>query len=167
MGGGMMGGGADAATPTPVPITGLILSGHGVILGTANASEAIKAAAEGLREQSAEATPADPAAPATTPTPDTAAPAPDTPTTDAEPPAEAAAELTPEQRLAQAVERARQQATPELAFLELLKASDLFDPDKEYTGIVSYVPPQNIDNLSTFVIQVKFKEPFDVNQIGR
>ena len=79
----------------------------------------------------------------------------------------AEAELTPEQRRAQAVDRARRQATPELVFLELLKASELFDPDSQFTGIISYVPPQNIDNLSTFVIQIKFKEPFEVNQVGR
>ena len=63
--------------------------------------------------------------------------------------------------------RSSRQATPELAFLELLRASGLFDPDKEYTDIVSYTPPQNVDNLSTFTIQIKLKEPFEFNQIGR
>jgi type IV pilus assembly protein PilM len=182
-GGGMLGGGSGGIpTPTAVPIAGLIISGHGVILGTANAAEAINKAASELREKEGAASPVPTPAPAgavadTEKTDKADAPADadktaqaaDAPAdaateADAEAPAE---ELTPEQRRAQAIERASQQATPELAFLELLKASDLFDPDGEFTGIVSYVAPQNIDNLSTFVIQIKFKEPFEVNLIGR
>jgi type IV pilus assembly protein PilM len=171
---GMMGPGgsapvAAAPSATGVPIAGLIISGHGIILGTANATEAIKAAASGLREKDGTPTPPTPT-PALPGAPVPGAPAeankpPQTTEAPAEAPAEA--ELTPEQRRAQAVDRARRQATPELVFLELLKASELFDPDSQFTGIISYVPPQNIDNLSTFVIQIKFKEPFEVNQVGR
>jgi type IV pilus assembly protein PilM len=173
-GGGMMGpGGGEAAAPTPtaIPIAGLTIAGHGVILGTANATAAIKAAVNGLREKEPAPAAPQPGAAATPEKPTAepgAAAAPDAADPAADPAADAAAtEQTPEQRRAESLERARLQATPELAFLELLKASDLFDPDGEFTGIVSYVPPQNIDNLSTFIIQIKFKEPFEVNQIGR
>ena len=37
------------------PITGLVIAGHGVIMGTSNASQAIKAAADGLRDKEAAA----------------------------------------------------------------------------------------------------------------
>ncbi len=149
MGGGMMGGGMmggmdtqSGGTYSSQTISGLRLSGHGVVLGGANTAAAIRAAAEAVSGQGAAA---------------------GEPSED-----EAASENeTPEQRFAKALERAARQATPELAFLELVRASELFDPDKEYTDIVSYVPPQNIDNLSTFTIQIKFREPFEFNQTGR
>jgi type IV pilus assembly protein PilM len=149
-GGGMMGPGGggmgmgvsqSVASYSLQPVSGLIISGHGVLLGTADAAEAIRAAAAAAEGGTA---------------------------ADAEAGAENAPdEETPERRRAKAIERAAKQPTPELAFLELLRASDLFDPDKEYTEIVSYTPPQNVDNLSTFTIQIKLKEPFEFNQFGR
>jgi len=188
--GGMMGPGADgmmgpggsgmggdtAPSFSPQPVSGLIISGHGVLLGTANATEAIRAAADGVRGErdggasaEGEAKPAGaeakPAGAEAKPG-DNAEAAAATSST-AEEGAEAATDETPEQRHAKALRRAAQQATPELAFLELLRASGLFDPDKEYTDIVSYTPPQNVDNLSTFTIQIKLKEPFEFNQVGR
>ncbi|NLF16967.1 MAG: type IV pilus assembly protein PilM [Lentisphaerae bacterium] len=162
---GMGGGGDQAAGPAygAKPITGLVISGHAVILSTPDASQAIRRAASGLKEGEVAAAPADPAAAPENPADPAAAQNPADGDSGGED-----TEETPEQRRAKAFERARQQATPELAFIELLKgASEKFDGDPEFTNIVSYSPPQNVDNLSTFVIQIKFREPFDYNHIGR
>jgi uncharacterized membrane protein YgcG len=177
-GGGMMGGGTGTmaggqseATATPQTISGLIISGHGVLLGATDATEAIRRAAEDVRgkeEAPGGAAPEGAEAPAQGEE-KPAAPAEE----EAKPPAEGEAaattpaDETPEQRLAKARQRAAKQATPEQAFLELVRASTLFDPDEEFTAIVSYTMPVNIDNLSTFTIQVKFKEPFEFSQFGR
>ncbi|MBN2448795.1 MAG: type IV pilus assembly protein PilM [Lentisphaeria bacterium] len=181
MGGFGMGGGVAVATYEARSISGLILSGHGVILGAGDAGRAIEDAAEDLKEGEKKPEPRrkeprkpEPKAEAEDGEADEDAfdelsEAEKAPAKEAEEeePEPAEEEETPEERMAKARERARTKGTPELAFLEVLRASELVDPDGEYTGIKSYVPPQDIDNLSSFVIQVKFKEPFDYQHLSR
>ncbi|MBT4818386.1 MAG: type IV pilus assembly protein PilM [Lentisphaerae bacterium] len=50
-------------------------------------------------------------------------------------------------------------ATPELTYVARLQASELFDEDDNFTGIVIYQPPNVVQNLSTFSLQVKLVEP--------
>ena len=203
MGMGGMGGGTGGVDVEDPPISGLLISGHGVILGTANVSDAIKATEDVLREKAAAEKAREEKDKKKTPKTETdkttkdvkgkdAAADPDggekaaendatgtaagedadaskaTTGAAAAPDAEGVTpETSPEERKRLAAERAKKQATPELAFIELLKASDFVDPDEEYTGIKTYIPPQSIDNLSSFVIQLKFKEQFDSSNLSQ
>lgn len=58
-------------------------------------------------------------------------------------------------------------ATPELTYVARLRASELFDEDENFTGILLYRPPKVVQNLSTFSLQVKLTEPLTFYKASR
>jgi len=58
-------------------------------------------------------------------------------------------------------------ATPELTYVARLRASELFDEDENFTGILLYLPPKVVQNLSTFSLQVKLTEPLSFFKASR
>jgi type IV pilus assembly protein PilM len=153
MGMGMEGGMGDTAVSgSYVKISGLELSGHSVILD-----------ADTVDGAGAATTPAGPPADGEAVPPPAEAPPAERAGDEAAPPEEGP---EGEENAPQTPAPEGRQGTPELAFLAALKAADFVDPDESFTRIKSYDASQDIRNLGSFVIQVKFKEPLEFYQVG-
>ena len=55
--------------------------------------------------------------------------------------------------------------TPEEAFVKRLRKSGLFDEDKSFTRLLSYVAADSVRNFGTFRIRAKFTEPIEFFQV--